>query len=334
MAKKDYYEILGVSKTAKADEIKKTFRKLAMKWHPDKNPNNKAAETKFKEIAEAYSVVGDAEKRLQYDQFQASPFSKGPGNQNPFRAGDPFASSGFPGGPGATSFQDLFGDMFGDIFGASRQDPFSRPQGGPQPQARGPQQRGPDLRYTLNVNLEEVSTGIKKVISFLRKRSGRDESARLEVSVPPGVRQGQKLKLQNEGDSLRGEAPGDLFVVINVTDHMLFERSDNDLLLTLPISFVEAAGGATKDLPTLTGTVSLKVPRGSHSGQVFRLKDKGFPNVGGGAPGDMLVKIVVDIPKDLDENQIKVLRELNIVDSSYPLINEFKEKVNKVRRNK
>lgn len=333
MAKKDYYEILGVKKTASADELKKTFRKLAMQWHPDKNPNDKVAEAKFKEISEAYSVVGDPEKRAKYDQYQASPFSKGPGAQNPFRNEDPFMG-GFASGPGATSFQDLFGDMFGDIFGASRPDPFARPQGPQGPQSRGPQAKGPDLRYTLNVSLEEVSTGAKKIISFLRKRGGRDDNARLEVSVPPGVRHGQKLKLPVEGDSLRGETPGDLFVIINVNDHSLFDRSDNDLLLTLPISFVEASSGTTKEIPTLAGTVSLKIPRGSHSGQVFRLKDKGFPNVGGGSPGDMLVKIVVDIPKDLDENQIKVLQELNIVDSSYPLISEFKEKVAKLRRKK
>ncbi len=327
MKQKDYYNILGVTKSSTAEEIKKAYRKLAMKYHPDKNPNDKSAEAKFKEISEAYHVLGDQTRRSEYDRYSENPFFSqgrdGPGGPGPgnfdFTRG--FSEQDVP------SFQDLFGDLFGDFWGGPRQDP-----GSTQSQFRRPR-KGADLRYALNISFEDAAHGAKKLISFLRHRGNQQESAKLEVSIPPGVKHGQKLKLTNEGDSGNaGEQPGDLYVVINIHDHPLFVRSDNDVKLELPITFVEAITGTSKEIPTLYGTVSLRIPKGTISGQVLRLKDKGFPGLGGGTPGDMLVKILIDIPKDLDENQLKLLRDLNISESSYHLVSEFKDKANRLRK--
>ncbi|OQW52438.1 MAG: hypothetical protein A4S09_08780 [Proteobacteria bacterium SG_bin7] len=323
MQRKDYYALLEVTKSSSQEEIKKAYRKLAMKFHPDKNPGDKNAETKFKEISEAYHVLGDAGRRAEYDRFSEMPFGgrSSKGQQPPFSANYDF-SQGFS-DQDIPSFQDLFGDFFGDLWG-----------GKPQPETGGfrGKRRGADLRYTLNVTFEEAAHGTKKIISFVRQKGVKAEPSKLEVSIPAGVRHGQKLKLTGEGDTdPNGQNPGDLYVVINFQDHPVFVRDENDVRLEYPITFLEAIAGTTKDVPTLYGTVSLKIPKGTRSGQILRIKDKGFPGLAGESPGDMLIKILIDIPKDLDENQLRILRDLKISDSAYSLISDFKDKAARIR---
>ncbi len=319
MQRKDYYSLLGVTKSSSQEEIKKAYRKLAMKYHPDKNPGDKAAESKFKEISEAYHVLGDAGRRAEFDRVSANPFaSRSKAQEYDFSQG--FSEQDIP------SFQDLFGDFFGDFWGGAP---------GPDMGARGRQKKGADLRYTLNVTFEEAAYGTKKVISFVRQKGTRSEPSKLEVTIPPGVRHGQKLKLTGEGDcGPNGENPGDLYVVINFQDHPVFVRDENNIRMEYPITFLDAISGTTKEVPTLYGTVSLKIPKGTRSGQVLRIKDKGFPGLGGEPPGDMLIKILIDIPKDLDENQLRVLKDLRINDSAYALISDFKERAARIRKAK
>lgn len=324
MQRKDYYALLGVTKSSSQEEIKKSYRKLAMQFHPDKNPGDKNAESKFKEISEAYHVLGDPGRRAEYDRFSDMPFGGrgSKGQQQPFSTNYDF-SQGFS-DQDIPSFQDLFGDFFGDIWGG-------RPQSEASSAFRG-KRRGADLRYTLTVTFEEAAHGTKKVISFVRQKGTKAEPSKLEVSIPAGVRHSQKLKLTGEGDTdPNGQNPGDLYVVINFQDHPVFIRDENDVRLEYPITFLEAITGTSKDVPTLYGTVTLKIPKGTRSGQVLRIKDKGFPGLAGEAPGDMLIKILIDIPKDLDENQLRILRDLKISDSAYSLISDFREKAARIR---
>lgn len=319
-SRKDYYSILGVNKSSSQEEIKKSYRKLAVQYHPDKNPGDKAAESKFKEISEAYHVLGDPTRRAQYDKFSDNPFAQG--GSNPFGSGFDF-TKGFS-DQDIPSVQDLFGDFF-DIWGGSRQEPNFRPK----------PRRGSDLRYSLNVSFEEAALGTKKIISFVRQRGSKSDTAKLEINIPTGVKHGQKLKLTGEGDAgPGGENPGDLYVVINLQEHPLFIREENDVKLDLPITFIEAITGTIKDIPTLYGAISLKIPKSTRSGQILRIKDKGFPGLSGEPSGDMLVKILIDIPRDLDENQIKILKGFSIPEASYTLINEFKDKQARIRRTK
>lgn len=371
MAKRDYYEVLGVARTSGAEEIKKAYRKLALKFHPDKNQNDKAAEEKFKEISEAYDVLSDPKKRQMYDQFGHSASQAGFGG-NPFGAG----------GEGG-SFQDLFNDVFGDFFGGARG------------RTRDPQkQRGPDLRYTLNVTFEEAATGCEKQINFMRNRpcttckgsgskSGEgpavctqcngvgevrfqqgffavsrtcpqcqgegaiiknpcgtckgtrvvSSGARLSVNVPAGVNTGQRLKLKGEGDSgSQGGPPGDLYVVIQLLPHVLFERQEDDVLCEIPISFFEASVGTDLNIPTLTGEVELKIPPGTSSGKVFRIKGKGFPHLGGYGAGDLFARTVVDVPDSLNSEQKEILKKLDSSHLNTPLKKAFNEKLRKIKR--
>lgn len=289
MAKKDYYRILNVPHGASDEEIKKAYRKLAMKWHPDKNPGNQQAEEKFKEASEAYEVLKDPQKKQAYDRF---------GQTAPFGDTWNFSSSDTP--PGG--FQDAFGDLFADFFGG-RKEPKSSPF----------RQRGADLRYTIYIDLEEAAKGCEKTISFLRKRNHGQDTARLSVKIPQGVRDNQRLKLRGEGDSgPHGGRPGDLYVVVKIQEHPLFTRQESDLLLELPVFFLSAITGTTLEIPTLEGKASLKVPPGTHSNRTFRLKGKGFKDISTYKTGDMLVKIIIDIPNKLNKKQINELKKLNL----------------------
>ena len=322
MAKRDYYSVLGVARSASADDIKKAYRKLAHKYHPDKNQGDKAAEDRFKEVSEAYDVLNDPEKKQAYDQFGFAGGAGGPGagfrGQRPggpnFEGFD-FRTTGGPNGTGgADPFQDFFSDFFGDVF-----------QGG-KGGAQG--QRGADLRYTLTVSLEEAATGTEKKISFVRHRNGKEDTARLSITVPAGVKSGQRLKLRGEGDLPPGaHKPGDLYVIVQFQEHPLFKRKDNDVLMELPISFVDALLGTKVEIPILSGKAQLTVPAGTHTGQMFRLKGKGFPDIGGYAPGDMLVKILIDVPNDLSEDEKQTLEKLRKVASRSPMVNEFKDRM-------
>lgn len=324
MAKKDFYKLLEVSRNATPDEIKRAYRKLAMKYHPDKNPGDKNAEDKFKEVSEAYEVLSDPKTKKAYDQFghagaQASTSHQGYYTGPNFEDFDFETFSGHR--PYTTeSAYDLFNDLFGDIFGQAR------------PHRHGPvRARGADLRYNLSVSFEEAARGCQKQVRFIRMRNGKEDSAHLLVNVPSGVDSGQRLKLSGEGDSgSHGGEPGDLFVIVNLIEHPLFRRQGLDVLMDFPISFVDAITGTEVEVPTLTGRASVKVPANTHPGQVFRLRGKGFPELNGSKHGDMLLRVVVDIPTNLTVDQIEAVRKLASLGDSAPLVREFKEKVQKL----
>lgn len=333
MSKKDYYSLLNVQRSATPDEIKKAYRKLAMQYHPDKNPGDKKAEEKFKELSEAYEVLSDQKKREMYDQFgHAGAQGGGFGG-----AGGPFGAGGFGGfnrGGGGSSgqdpFQDIFSDVFGEIFGARSQGPGAGAGG-----ARRRPAKGSDLRYTLNISFEESAMGTEKVISFVRQRNGKDETAKLSVNVPAGVKEDQRLKLAGEGDvSPNGGAPGDLFVIIKVQDHPLFKRQESDITMDLPVTYTDAILGTSVEIPTLTGKAVIRIPPGTHTGQTFRLKGKGFPKIGGFGSGDMLVRLIVDTPEKISNRQKELLEELSKAGEETPLVKAYKDKVANIMRSK
>ena len=301
--KKDYYSILGVKKNSTDDEIKKAYRKLAMQFHPDKNPGDKKAEEKFKEATEAYDILSDPKKRANFDQF-----------------GDPDAMGGFyqrsHGSASGPEFQDAFGDLFGDLF-----------RGGG---ARRPR-KGADLRYTLRISLEEAAKGVDKIIHFMRQRSGISTEAKLSVKVPSGVKNEQKLRLSGEGDDLGpGSTPGDLFVVMDIQEHPLFKLEGDDVMLELPITFVQALSVTEIEIPTLTSKILVKIPPGSTSGTILRIKNKGFPNAGGFSSGDMRVRLLVDMPSKISASEKKLIDEMAKTWGDTPKVKEFKDKVQQV----
>lgn len=343
MAKRDYYEILGVSKTASPDEIKKSYRRLAMKFHPDRNKDDAEAEKKFKEAKEAYEVLNDEDKRAAYDRF---------GHEGVRGAG-----GGGPGGFGAEGFSDIFGDVFGDIFGAGRRG------GGAQVF------RGADLAYELRLDLEKAVSGDNVTIDVptqvgcdtcggsgakkgtepvtcstcngagqVRMQQGFfsiqqtcpackgtgkviadpcdtchgagrvRKTKTLSVKVPAGVDNGDRIRLAGEGEAGRnGGPPGDLYVEIRVNPHKIFEREGADLACEVPVSFATAALGGQVELPTLDGTVSLKVPAGTQSGKTFRLRGKGVVTVRDPRQGDLFAQVQVETPVNLTQEQKELL---------------------------
>lgn len=335
MAKQDFYQLLGVNRSASADEIKKAYRKLAMQYHPDKNPGNKKAEEKFKEISEAYDVLSDPTKKKNYDQFgsaDGNPFGAGfdPSQGNPFRGSRPggYSSENF-----SSQFDsDSFSDIFGDIFSGSQGGPFGT--GGFSQKTRSSRQRGADLRYTLSIPLEEAYSGTEKVISFARQQGNKEDTVKLSVSVPAGVKEGQRLKLAGEGDRPSNGNPGDLYVIINFQPHLLFKRDENDVLLDVPISYADAILGTKIEIPTLTGKAELKIPAGTSTGQILRLKSKGFPALGGSNNGDMLVKIVVDVPSTISSKQKELVEQLQSIEKETPLVKAYLEKLKNLFSNR
>jgi molecular chaperone DnaJ len=325
MAKKDFYSVLEVSRSASADEIKKSFRRLAMKYHPDKNPGDKKSEDQFKEITEAYEVLSDTKKRELYDQFGFAGANANAGAGGPGGFSGGFGGFGQGGGfnGDSDSYHDIFENLFGDAFG------MGRGQRGPR------KQRGADLRYTLNVSMEEAAVGTEKTISFMRQRGNRDDSAKLSVKVPAGVGQGQRLKLSGEGDGgPNGGGNGDLYVIVNIQEHSLFRREEDDVILDLPIAFYDAILGSSVEIPTLGNKIALKIPPGTHSGQTFRLKGKGFPKLGGFGTGDMLVRVIVDTPQNVSGVHREALEAMAKDLSETPLVRSFRERVQQATRNK
>lgn len=349
MAKRDYYEILGVPKNAAEADLKKAYRRLAQKYHPDRNQGDKDAEEKFKECKEAYEILTDARKRAAYDQFG--------------HAGVDSSAAAGPGGAGFASanFSEIFGDVFGDIFGNR-----GATAGGPNRSYRGA-----DLRYTLDLSLEEAvfgttvkirvptllgcetcgGSGAKRGTSptsctscggrgQIRMQQGffsvqqtcprchgrgqiildpcptcngrgrvQDQKT-LSVKVPAGVDTGDRIRLAGEGEAgENGGSPGDLYVQIQVKEHAIFSREENDLHCEVPISFVVATLGGELDVPTLDGRVKLKVPPETQSGKVFRLRSKGVKSVHGGPPGDLLCRVVIETPVNLTRKQKDLLQE-------------------------
>ena len=309
----DYYQVLGVDKKVSADVIKKAYRKLALKWHPDKNPNNKSAEEKFKKISEAYAVLSDAKKREQYDQFgSADQFRQQYSQEDIFRDFDLdeiLRGFGFGGGRGAgrTTFRT---GRRGGAGVRDNDDPFAGifgGMGGGQQYAHMAE-KGQDAEYNLSISLEESVFGADKKISFQLENRIED----ISVKIPPGISNGKKLRLPGKGLSgYNGGPSGDLYLNINVLPHPIFARDGNDLYIEKTIKFTQAALGTTIDVPTLDGsTKRLKLSPGTQNNTKVRMKGYGVPGLKGALKGDQFVKINIDVPKKLSDKQIKIIEQL------------------------
>ena len=358
MSKRDYYEVLGVSRSASKQELKKAFKKLAMKYHPDRNPDDQAAADKFKEAAEAYEILSDAEKKAAYDQF---------------------GHSGVSGMGGGAGFQDFdFGDIFGDIFG----DVF-----GGRSRSRARVRRGDDLQYQLDLSLKDAIFGIKKEIDIPRlsvcttcdgtgAKSGTQpvtcrqcngvgqirmqqgffsvqqtcpscngsgttieeycsschgkgltqSTKKLSVTIPAGVDHGDKVRLSGEGNAISGGQNGDLYVVINVLPNKIFERNNMDLYFEAPISFETAILGGSIEVPTLESKISLKIPPSTQTGKIFKVSGKGATSVQRSGRGDLLCRVVVETPINLSKQQKELLSQIASEnnESNYPIQSSFK----------
>lgn len=344
MAKRDYYEILGVERSVSEKDLKKAYRRVAMKFHPDRNPGDKEAESKFKEASEAYEILSDAKKRAAYDQFG--------------HAGVEGQTSG-AGAAGFGGFADIFGDVFGDIFGGGGR------RGGPA--------RGSDLRYDLELSLEDAVRGTTAKIRVptlancgschgsgakpgarpqtcgtcggagqVRMQQGFfsvqqpcpncqgrgsiisdpcvschgrgrvEETKTLSVKVPAGVDTGDRIRLSGEGEAGPDGGPaGDLYVQVVVREHELFQRDGKNLYCEVPIGFVTAALGGEMEVPTLEGKLKLKIPAESQTGKLFRLRGKGVTPVRGGSAGDLLCRVVIETPVNLSSKQKELLKEFS-----------------------
>lgn len=363
MAKRDYYEVLGVSRNASEDELKKAYRKVAIQYHPDKNPGNKEAEEKFKEANEAYQILSDPKRKAAYDQFGHA----GVGGQG----------FGFDPGFGAGSFSDIFDNIFGDIFGA-----------GGRPNA------GVDLRYTLEIDFEEAAKGTEKKITFekefscdacsgsgakagtkpktcgtcrgsgqVRLNQGFFTLARtchscsgagviiedrcktcrgkgkvkkphsVVVNIPAGIDNEQRLRLRGEGESAGASGTiGDLYVVVRVREHPLFKREDEHVILEMPITFTQAALGTNLEVPTLHGAVEMAVQSGTQTGETLKLRGKGIKRLNGSGYGDQYVRLHIEVPKNLSNRQKELLKEFEKEGRSetYPGVSTFLKRFKEV----
>ncbi len=296
---KDYYATLGVPKTASEKDITRAYRKLAKQNHPDANPGDEAAEERFKDVSAAYDVLGDAEKRKEYDEVRdmVAAGVAGPGY------GRPGYGPGFEGG--RTIFVDDLddvgglGDLFGGLFGAGRRGRANVPF------------PGPDLETELSLDFLEAVHGVMKELSF--------EGRTVKVRIPPGVRDGQRIRVKGRGGpGVNGGPPGDLYVVVRVRPHPIFGRKgDDDLTVTVPITFVEAALGGQARVPTLTDPVTVKIPHGTQPGKTVRVRGRGIEKTKG-APGDLLVTFEVAVPKNLDAAERKAVEALGDVLTENP----------------
>ncbi len=354
MAKRDYYEVLGINKSASADQIKSAYRKLAVKYHPDKNKGDKASEEKFKEASEAYHVLSNAERKQNYDNFGHAAFENGGGGRGGFGNFD-FSSS----------FSDIFEDFFGEGFGGGRR-------------SRRSNNRGSDLRYDLSITLEEAYSGKKQDIKFstsekcntckgsgskpgtsasscsmcgghgqVRSSQGfftvqqtcpqcsgsgeqitnpcsecsgqgkRQASKRLSVTIPKGVDDGTRIRLSGKGEAgTKGAGSGDLYLFINVYSHDLFKRSDENLFFECPISIADAALGTSIEIPTIDGgKAKIKIPAGTQSGKQFRLKGKGMPYMRGSGNGDLYIQVNTEVPISLNREQKELLEKFREIEN-------------------
>lgn len=361
--KRDYYEALGVDRRAGQDEIKKAYRKLAMQHHPDRNAGDKGAEAKFKEAAEAYDILGDPQKRQQYDQFGHAAFQG--------------AGAGGPGGGGFRNVEDIFeafgdifggggggGGIFGDLFGGGRR----RRPAGPRP--------GRDLKIVLELSLEEIDKGVERVVELKRRENcescsgkgcepgtgltacstcgGRGQVTRsqgffsmaspcptcggqgqvpespcgackgagkeaktseIKIQIPAGIEEGMRLRVPGQGDAGEAGAPrGDLYCVIREADHKIFQRSGADVITEIPMAFGQMALGAKVEVPTLRGRADMKIPAGTQSGKVFRLRGEGLPHMEGRGRGDQLVRVFIEVPTKLTDRQKELLEEFGDIE--------------------
>jgi len=287
MSKRDYYEVLGVGKTASDDEVKKAFRKLAVKYHPDKNPGNKDAETKFKEIGEAYEILKDKQKRQRYDQFGHAGVSGASG-----RAGDPFSGGNF--NFNGQSFQFDFGggggldDILGSIFGFG-------------PRNRRPA-RGQDLQTQITIDFHQAIFGTTQTINI------ENESIRLKI--PAGIYDGQSIRIAGKGgDAPRGGQKGDLYVQVRVRAHKHFTREGDIILSEKTISMADAALGTEIEVETVDGTATMRIPAGTQPGTNFKLSGRGAPRPGSDQRGPHIVTVYIEIPKNLSRKQREILEQ-------------------------
>ena len=290
MAGKDYYSILGVSRDASEREIKQAYRRLARKYHPDVNPGDKSAEAKFKQINEAYEVLSDKEKRQKYDQF---------GDQ--WQYADQFARAGWQQAPswdfsqGGTRIYFGEGDL-GSLFDDLLQG-FRSSRGQAQPR------RGQNIEYPVEVTLEEAYHGATRTISF-------EDGKRLEVKVPPGVRNGSRVRLAGKGKPGYAGPSGDLYLVVSVKPHHLFERRGDDLYVGVSVPLVIAMLGGEVQVPTLKGKLALKIPPETQNGRTFRLAGQGMPHLGNSSRGDLLAKVKVVLPTSLSAREKELFKQL------------------------
>ena len=309
---KDYYETLGVSKTASQDEIRKAFRKLARKHHPDvaKKKDKDAAEAKFKEINEAYEVLGDPAKREKYDTLGAD-WEKGGAQAGGYPGGFPGGGGGFSGGPGGAEFHfggTGFSDFFEAFFGGGREKRGGSTFGHGFEQMHTPR-RGHDVQADIMVTLDEVLHGSRRQISLRRENSDKVET--YDVRIPPGVRENQKIRLAGQGGSGPGGGPaGDLFLRVNLQQHPEFTVAGNDLVHDVTLQPWEAALGTSITIPTLEGSARLKLPPGTQPGRRFRLKGRGLP-MAGGQRGDLYAVVELEIPKSLTKEQRELWEKLS-----------------------
>ena len=349
MAKRDYYEVLGVSKNADISDIKRSYRRLAMKYHPDRNSEDPNAEDKFKEASEAFDVLSDQEKRSQYDQFGHSAVEGMSSGFNPFANGSGLEDI-------LNNLDSVFGDMFQNARGASR----------------GGASRGADLSYTLTIDLEQAVSGDKVEIDiptlrtcedcrgsgaaagtssqscpdcggsgtlqtrqnffFVQRTCGRcqgqgqiienpcrrchgqgrtQQNKTLSVSIPPGIDEDTRLRMSQEGQSgVKGGPSGDLFLNFQIRPHPVFSREGKNLICEIPLTFTQAALGSEIDIPTMKGSVKLRIPAETQTGKLFRLRGRGMPSLRGGSHGDLICRVSVETPVNLTERQRELLEEL------------------------
>ena len=386
MASGDYYELLGVARDVSGSDLKKAYRKLAVKYHPDKNPGDDAAEAKFKEISEAYDILKDEEKRAAYDRYGHAAFKQG----GMGRAGGGAGGGGFSGHDPFDIFREAFGAGGGGGGGGIFEEFFGGGGGG---RSGGGASHGADLRYDLEISLEEAAKGTEKEIKYRRpvscgKCSGSGaepgsskvtcstcgghgqvnsnrgfiqfrqvcpscqgagqtiekpcgdcrgegrimDSSTVKVRIPAGVATGSKLRSSGKGEAgqMGGQA-GDLYIVIHVEEHELFERHDNDLFCEVPIKFTLAALGGSIKVPTLFGKGNLKIPAGTQTGTTFRLRDQGMPALRGSRKGDQLIRVQVEVPTKLDSDQKAKLEDYAEAcgDPANPVSESFVEKAKK-----